>query len=412
MPRRDLRDLAADPHLREVLTTNSRLGLRVQVLIRFVLVAFAVCAAALLPPARHQGVFAVAVAAYAVLGLAANVWLLAGRDAAVSRGWSALLLDVVALGLLTVIAGQAAVESWTADLMITGLVVIPLLAATQLRPGVCLAVAIPTDVVYLAASLATRRANTEPLDSVLLRTLVLVALSGGCVALSAIQRARVMTIGSLVASRSGLLDDLLDLERRERQQLSEQLHDGALQYVLAARLDLDDVRDGTDAAALERIDDALQRTAQLLRSTVGELHPAVLQQVGLPGALQDVAAMAAERGGFQVRIDDGGWPAGRRTPVDGLLFGTARELLANVVKHASARRVVVTVAHDGARATLAVRDDGVGFPPGELERKLADGHIGVASHRARIDAAGGALTYAPTPAGGTTATVVVPAPSV
>ena len=217
------------------------------------------------------------------------------------------------------------------------------------------------------------------------------------------------TIGSLVASRAGLLTDLLELEGTEQRRLSEQLHDGALQYVLAARMDLEDLADGTDPAALTRVDDALSRTAVLLRTTVGELYPAVLDHAGLPAALDQLAGTAASRAGFAVSVDVAQWPAAARTSVDRLLFSAARELLANVVKHSGARTVTVSLSYTEGTASLTVCDDGSGIPAGELERKLRGGHIGVASHRARIDAAGGRLTLTAAPAGGTAAGVTLPA---
>ena len=159
---------------------------------------------------------------------------------------------------------------------------------------------------------------------------------------------------------------------------------------------------------MERIDDALGRTAALLRGTVGELFPAVLEQAGLPDALRQIAGAAAARGGFTVTVDDAAWPAGTQTAADRVLFTAARELITNVVKHAGAQHVAVTVRRTPSWASVAVRDDGVGIASGERERKLRDGHIGLASHRARVEAAGGELAFAPGPAGGTVATVTVP----
>ena len=105
-----------------------------------------------------------------------------------------------------------------------------------------------------------------------------------------------MTIGGLVSDRSELVGELLTLEQREQRDLAETLHDGALQYVLAARQDLDDVRDPDRAAEFERIDYALAESSRLLRSTMAQLHPAVLDSAGLPAALRDLATTTSSRG--------------------------------------------------------------------------------------------------------------------
>ena len=63
--------------------------------------------------------------------------------------------------------------------------------------------------------------------------------------------------------------------------LAEELHDGALQYVLAARQDLEDIRPKDGAESFDRVDYALRESTTLLRSKVTQLHPAVLEQLGL-----------------------------------------------------------------------------------------------------------------------------------
>ena len=215
------------------------------------------------------------------------------------------------------------------------------------------------------------------------------------------------TIGRLVVARTELLAELTDREARERRALSEQLHDGALQYVLAARQDLDEARDTGAPVAFDRLEEALRESSRLLRSTVAELHPAVLERAGLPAAVRDLVASAAARAGFTAELDLDGWPPDRRTPVDGLLYRTARELLANVVKHAGAEHVAVGLALVDGHARLTVTDDGVGVAEADVARRLGEGHIGLTSHVLRVEAAGGSLTLAPAPRTGTVAVVTL-----
>ncbi|MFC7656068.1 hypothetical protein ACFQV8_05550 [Pseudonocardia benzenivorans] len=166
------------------------------------------------------------------------------------------------LGTLTLLTGVATPESWTADVFTAGFLLVPVLAATQLRAHVCAAVAGATVVVYLVAGVATQQANAEPWASLLLRTAIVAGVGLGCIGLSRIQRSRVETIGSLVTDRTDLLGQLTGIEERERRVLSEHLHDGALQYVLAARQDLEDARDTGDAGAFDRIEEALLESSR------------------------------------------------------------------------------------------------------------------------------------------------------
>jgi two-component system NarL family sensor kinase len=387
---------------------HARRGVALQATLRWVLVGFVALTVATVPPPRFLGVCVAIAGGYALWALAVALWTRRGRPSAVRMAWLALLVDVVVLGVLTLLTGVATPQSWTSDVFTTGFLLIPVLAATQLRVWVCTAVVVPTAVVYFLAAVATREANAEPWPSLLLRSLVIVGVALGCVGLSRIQRSRVRTIGRLVQARSGLLAELTGLEERERRALSEHLHDGALQYVLAARFDLDDARETGDPAAFDRLEQALAESTRLLRSTVAELHPAVLARAGLPSALRDLAAAAAARGALTVDVDADGWPAGERTAADPLLYRTAGELLNNVVKHAQATSATVTLTLADDTARLVVADDGVGMPENAAGGALRRGHIGLASHTLRIDAAGGRFTSAPGEPRGTVVTVELP----
>ena len=215
--------------------------------------------------------------------------------------------------------------------------------------------------MYLAVSIATRAANAEPWSSVALRTGVLLGISLGCVALSWIQRARVLTIGHLLEDRTDLVGQLMSTEDRERRVLAERLHDGALQYLLGARHDLEDARQRADPEAFARLELALTESSRLLRSTVAELHPAVLEHAGLARALRQLADSAATAGRLAIAVELDGWSDEFRSPVDGLLYAAARELLSNVVKHADATSATVTLSHERGRASLVVADDGRGI---------------------------------------------------
>ena len=387
---------------------HARRGVALQVALRWVLVGFVALTVIAVPPPRFVGICAAIAGGYALWALAVALWTRQEHPAAVRMAWLALLVDVVVLGVLTLLTGVATPQSWTSDVFTTGFLLIPVLAATQLRVWVCTAVVVPTAAVYFLAAVATQEANAEPWTSLLLRTLVIVGVALGCIGLSRIQRSRVRTIGRLAQARSGLLAELTGLEERERQALSENLHDGALQYVLAARFDLDDARETGDPAAFDRLEQALAESTRLLRSTVAELHPAVLARAGLPSALRDLAAAAAARGGLAVTVDAEGWPAGERTNADPLLYRTAAELLNNVVKHAEAAAATVTLELTGETARLVVADDGVGMPENAAGGALRRGHIGLASHTLRIDAAGGRFTSAANPPHGTVVTVELP----
>src|SRR5262249_35830379 len=200
--------------------------------------------------------------------------------------------------------------------------------------------------------------------------------------------------------------DAREAEQRERQALAEALHDHALQNPLSARHELEEAGEVNPHPALDRADTALVETVGQLRETVSELHPYVLEEAGLKAALRSVAQQAATRAGLALKVD-----LRYETPHarEALLFSAARELLTNVVRHAKADRVTLRLVQAGAVTELTVEDDGRGFPAGRLAEQLANGHVGLASQRVRVEAAGGSMRIASTPGKGTRVAIRLPA---
>jgi len=310
------------------------------------------------------------------------------------------------IAVLSVLTGLTAPEDWTSDVLRNGLFLIPLIAAAQLSPRISGAIAIPTVVAFLATSWITKSSNDEPWTSILLSTTVLAGLAAGSVALSRIQRSKVETIEQLAGQRTQLLEQLLGLEKDERQALAERVHDGALQYVLVARQDLDDVRGGS-AEAVARVESALGEASQLLRDVARELHPEVLARLGLKSALAHLAASVGTRSDLAVEVDSQTWPDDERSDADHVLYSAARELLTNAVKHARAHEIRIGLENAAGIAKLTVVDDGVGISAAALSQSLEGGHIGLASIRTKVLASGGNFSVR-TNLPGTEVTISIP----
>jgi two-component system NarL family sensor kinase len=71
--------------------------------------------------------------------------------------------------------------------------------------------------------------------------------------------------------------------------------------------------------------------------------------------------------------------------------------------------VTVRLVEGAGELELAVEDDGRGFPPERLDERLAEGHVGLASQRVRLEAAGGSLRVSSAPGDGTLVAIRVPA---
>jgi signal transduction histidine kinase len=225
---------------------------------------------------------------------------------------------------------------------------------------------------------------------------------------NAVERLRLEAeLSEQAAARGRLVAQAMDAEDRTRREISETLHDGPLQDVLALHQRIARLEPGSDAetASLERVRAALGRAIAGLRDVMLELHPVVLDVGGLESALGAIAAQQGLTGGFEteVRID----PEAPGTR-DELLLSLGRELLINAAKHARAEHVVTTVRRDGGTIVLEVADDGDGMDAGRPAAALGEGHVGLASIRQRVEAVGGRLTIAGGPGDGTRVTIVLP----
>ncbi|WP_432491019.1 sensor histidine kinase [Kineococcus auxinigenes] len=195
----------------------------------------------------------------------------------------------------------------------------------------------------------------------------------------------------------------------ERARLAREIHDtlaqglvGVLTQVQAAQ------RCGSDPAAA---DAHLDRAAALARSTIAEarrslhdLRPAPLEEHGLVPALRGVVERWAGDTGTPAELVVDREPAGLPTAVEVALLRAAQEALANVARHARARRVVVTLAPMDDVVALDVRDDGRGFEPSSTP----PGSLGLVGMRERVGALGGAVDVESSPGRGTALSVRVP----
>ncbi len=210
-------------------------------------------------------------------------------------------------------------------------------------------------------------------------------------------------------ARGRLVALALDAEDRTRRRISEALHDGPLQDLLALGHDVARLRPAAegDEDHLGRVRDGLARAVSQIREVMLDLHPVQLQVGGLESALRAICSQQGATAGYTCHVEIAPEASG---PRDELVLSLARELLRNVAKHAGASEVRVHVAIEAGAVRLDVIDDGAGFAPERLGEALGAGHIGLASSRERAEAIGGAFRVGPRDDGerGTQAVALLP----
>jgi PAS domain S-box-containing protein len=212
--------------------------------------------------------------------------------------------------------------------------------------------------------------------------------------------------------RRRLLETVADVERKERKQLSEDLHDDPIQVITAAVLRIQVLRrrdlPPQVRAELVELDEILQHAVRRLRRLSFELRPASLEDDGLAAVLRSVLEPLREETGIRYRIQD--HLESNPPPEVGMtLYRIAREALVNVRKHARARKVDVLLAARDGGYLVRIRDDGDGFDAREPAR-VRRGHMGFQAMRERTELAGGWWRIDSAPGAGTVVELWVPAP--
>jgi two-component system, NarL family, sensor kinase len=207
--------------------------------------------------------------------------------------------------------------------------------------------------------------------------------------------------------REELLRHAVSASEDERRRLAADLHDGAVQDLVAISYTLGGVQgqiaDPEVAEVLDGSGRQVRTVIRRLRTLLVELYPDDLHRQGLQAALSDLLAGMQGRGlATSLTVD---------APVDpdrgrsALLFRAAQEALRNVAPHAHAGRVDVHLGLAGDDWRLDVVDDGVGFGPADEDRS----HFGLRLLADRAREAGGELEIQSTPGRGTRVRLTVPA---
>lgn len=201
----------------------------------------------------------------------------------------------------------------------------------------------------------------------------------------------------------------------ERRRIGRDIHDDLGQHLLALHLDIGSLHNSPRLPGWLReqtglIERHVRATIHALRNVINDLRPAALEH-GLRLAMQRQVDEFARLSGLRCQLDIAGLDGPAAAPAGGAPFAAAettlfrllQEALSNVLRHAAASTVHVTLRREREQLLLAVRDDGVGLAPG-CETRGA----GLAGMRDRVAAAGGTLGLESRPGGGTIVSIALP----
>jgi two-component system NarL family sensor kinase len=201
------------------------------------------------------------------------------------------------------------------------------------------------------------------------------------------------------AVRRRLLQRSLEASDLERRRIARDLHDEVIQDLagLSYAMEAEEMRSSPgQRALLTQAHLILQDNVKTLRAMTAELYPINLEKLGLPAAMNRLADPLRQAGIHVTLRGENAEDLSRESSA--MFYRVAREALANVLKHAGADSVELSLENVNDATVLQIRDDGRGFDPGH---GAPEAHLGMQIMKDTIEDAGGSLAVVSAPGEGT-----------
>ncbi|MFA6957289.1 MAG: PAS domain-containing protein [Thermoanaerobaculia bacterium] len=203
---------------------------------------------------------------------------------------------------------------------------------------------------------------------------------------------------------------LIGAHEEERALLARELHDDVTQRlaVLAIEVGRAELAAAQEplAEAMRSVREGLVRLSEDVHTLAYQLHPSVLEELGLGEALRTECERLGRRSGLALAVELDPVPSVVAKDAVFCLFRVAQEALNNAIRHSEALSATVTVRQFDGGLLLSVRDDGIGFDPAAEGRRKS---LGLASMRERVKLVNGTLDIESAPGRGAAIIAWVPA---
>jgi len=222
------------------------------------------------------------------------------------------------------------------------------------------------------------------------------------------------SLASLQEERMALLQEqfaqVTAAQEEERQRIARELHDGLVPVLASLSIRLHTLGKRLEneehplAGEIKELAEQAQASSRDIRRLVHDLRPVALDELGLVPALREHLAHCEREHGlaFELAADV---PERLPASVETTLFRIVQEAVNNVLQHAQAQHVRVTLLRGDDHVRLEIADDGRGF---EAQLPRSGRHLGLWSMRERVEHLGGEFEVRSTPGQGTRVMAVVP----
>lgn len=226
------------------------------------------------------------------------------------------------------------------------------------------------------------------------------------------QRRLLEQLHSVNQNLQNLSRRLVDLQEQERRYLARELHDEIGQSLTAIKINLESMSNLPPGADRKRLDDCIQvvsQTLQQVRNISLDLRPALLDELGLAATMRWYVERLAQWNEIKAQFKESLRQERLPVEIETTLFRVAQEALTNVIRHAGAKRVNVTLNQTRDVIRLQVRDDGHGFHVADALQAVKMGNtLGLLSIQERLHLIGGRLEIHSTPGMGSVVSAEIP----
>lgn len=208
-----------------------------------------------------------------------------------------------------------------------------------------------------------------------------------------------------------LLRTQLEIQEQTFQNISQEIHDNIGQMLSLAKLNLNTV-DFADLPSTQKkvfcSKELVSKVISDLRDLSKSLNPEIITKIGLTEAVGRELLMLAKSGQYEVNLSQNGHYYRLDGQKELIIFRIFQELLNNIINHATAKTVNVTLEYQPEHFSLTVTDDGKGFDIASIDCAERNPGLGIHNMRNRAKMIGAEIQFESWPGKGTVVAVELP----
>ena len=204
---------------------------------------------------------------------------------------------------------------------------------------------------------------------------------------------------------------LISAQEEERRRLARELHDDVSQRLAVIAIEAGKLEQQSNYTPeiihgkLQGMKDQIVRLAGDIHRISRQLHPSILDDLGLVDAMESECQRFSDVEGIPVQFTSDRIPSGAAKEMSLCLYRVTQEGLRNIAKHSKTKKARVTLGCNKGKVLLRVEDSGVGFDPARARGKRG---LGLPSMEERVRLIQGKLSIQSSPGRGTTIEIRVP----